>query len=329
MKIVAIEEHFETPLHVAAYPPTPRRARNMADRSRQLGHDLNAELLDIGKSRLAAMDAAGIDVQVLSLTMPGTQGVDAATAIPMAIDANDRMSAAVKAHPGRFQAFAALPTADPAASVKELERAVTRLGFKGAMINSHTQGSFLDDKKYWGIFECAAALQVPIYLHPRDPHPAVLKAYFEGYEDLAFAAWGFAMEACSHFLRLVFSGVFDAYPKLTVILGHLGEGLPFWLDRLQDHTLEATKRRGLKKTARQYLTENLVVTCSGQFSTPAFLCTLMAFGIDNLMFSADWPYESNRVAVDFLNQLPLSQSDKEKIAHRNAERILRLSEAGL
>jgi predicted TIM-barrel fold metal-dependent hydrolase len=324
MKLIALEEHFETPMHVEAYPATPRRARNMADRSKQLGHDINTELLDIGASRLAAMDAAGIDMQVLSLTMPGTQGVPADKAIPMARDANDRMHEAVKAHPTRFQAFAALPTADPAAAVKELERAVTKLGFKGTMINSHTGGTFLDDKKYWGIFECAAALGVPVYLHPRDPHPNVLKTYFEGYEDLAFAAWGFAMEACSHFLRLVFSGVFDAYPKLTMILGHLGEGLPFWLERLNDHTLDATKRRGLKKTAAEYLRENLVVTCSGQFSQPAFLCTLMALGVDNLLFSVDWPYEANTTAVEFFKNVALSDEDKAKIAHRNAERVLRL-----
>ena len=325
MKIIALEEHYETPRHVQAFPATPRRARNMADRSKELGHDVNAELLDIGKSRIAAMDAAGIDLQVLSLTIPGCQGLEAAAAIPMAREANDLVHEAVKSHPGRFAAFAALPTADPKASVQELERAVTRLGFKGTMINGHTQGTFLDDKKYWGIFECAQALNVPVYLHPRDPHPAVLKTYFEGYEDLAFAAWGFAADTCSHFLRLVFAGVFDAFPRLTMILGHLGEGLPFWLHRIEDHTQAAVKRRGLKKTAAQYLTENLVVTCSGQFSTPAFLCTLLAFGVDNVLFSVDWPYESNRTGVEFLKNLPVSDEDKAKIAHRNAERVLRLS----
>ncbi|HEX9463760.1 MAG TPA: amidohydrolase family protein [Alphaproteobacteria bacterium] len=324
MRIIAIEEHFETPMHRARFPYTPRRIRNFADRKQQLGHDLADELLDIGDTRLAAMDAAGISLQVLSLSIPGCQALDAAEAVPMARDANDRMSDTIKVHPGRFAGFAALPTADPAASAAELERAVRRLGFKGAMINGHTQGSFLDDRKYWPIFEAAQALDVPVYLHPRDPHPAVLKAYFEGYEELAFAGWGFAMDTCSHFLRLVFSGVFDAYPRLRMILGHLGEGLPFWLHRLEDHTRGAAKRRGLKRTPAQYLTENLVVTCSGQFSVPAFLCTIMALGVDNVLFSVDWPYESNRVAVKFLNALPVSDVDREKIAHGNAERVLRL-----
>jgi predicted TIM-barrel fold metal-dependent hydrolase len=324
MRIIALEEHFESPLHAKAFPPTPRRAAAMAGRTARMGHDVFQELLTLGPSRIAAMDAAGIDMQVLSLTMPGCQGVPADEALPMAREANDLMAEAVRAHPTRFAAFAALPTPDPAASVKELERTVRQLGFKGAMINGHTAGEFLDDKKYWGIFEAAQALRVPLYLHPRDPHPDVMKAYFAGYEELAFAPWGFAMDTCTHFLRLVFAGVFDAYPDLKIILGHLGEGLPFWLHRIQDHTLEATRRRGLKKTAAEYLTQNLVITCSGQFSPPALLCSLMAFGADNLLFSVDWPYESNRVGVDFLNQLPISPADKEKIAHGNAARLLGL-----
>jgi len=191
-------------------------------RSKEHGHDVMAELADIGASRLKAMDAVGIDVQVLSLTQPGTQAFPADIAIPMATDANDRLAAAVKKHPTRLAGFAALPTADPAAAAKELERAVKRLGFKGAMINGHCQGNYLDDKKYWPIFEAAQALDVPIYLHPREPHPNVMRTYFAGYEDLALPAWGFAMETCTHFLRLMMAGVFDAFPKFTMILGHLG-----------------------------------------------------------------------------------------------------------
>jgi len=151
-----------------------------------------------------------------------------------------------------------------------------------------------------------------------------MKAYFAGYEELSTGAWGFAMDTCTHFLRIMFAGVFDAFPRLTFILGHLGEGLPFWLERLDDHSRLSAKRRGLKRTPAEYLTENLVVTCSGNFSAPAFLCTTMALGVDNVLFSVDWPYESNRIAVDFLNTLPLAPHDKEKVAHLNAERVLRL-----
>jgi predicted TIM-barrel fold metal-dependent hydrolase len=270
------------------------------------------------------MDAAGIDVQVLSHNQPGCQALDADAAIPMAREVNDLLFETIKAHPDRFAGLAALPTADPAAAVKELDRAVTRLGFKGAMINGHTRGTFIDDKKFWCIFECAQALQVPVYLHPSKPHPAVMQAYFEGYEELALAAWGFGIDTGAHFLRLVFAGVFDAFPALTFILGHLGEGLPFMLHRINDQTRLAAARRGLKRSPEQYLTENLVVTCSGNFSAPAFLCSVMALGVDNVLFSVDWPYESNVTAVDFLKRQPLGPHDMEKVAHLNAERVLRL-----
>jgi predicted TIM-barrel fold metal-dependent hydrolase len=165
---------------------------------------------------------------------------------------------------------------------------------------------------------------VPIYLHPSKPHPAVMQAYFDGYPELALAAWGFGIDTGAHFLRLVFAGVFDAFPRLTFILGHLGEGLPFMLHRINDQTQLAARRRGLKRMPAQYLTENLVVTCNGNFSAPAFICTVTALGIDNVLFSVDWPYESNVAAVDFLKRQPLEQHDIEKVAHLNAERVLRL-----
>jgi predicted TIM-barrel fold metal-dependent hydrolase len=323
MRIIALEEHVATPLY-ASKNVRVTRTSTVGDRSAKLGHDIRAELLDIGASRLAAMDAAGIDVQVLSLTMPGAQAFDAASAPAIARDANDRIREAIAAHPTRFAGFAALPTADPAAAAKELDRAVTQLGFKGAMVNGHTGGEFLDDRKYWAIFEAAQALRVPIYLHPREPHPAVMKAYFEGYEELATAAWGFTMDTASHFLRMIYGGVLDAFPDLAFILGHLGEGLPFFLHRLNDHTHYSLARRGLRKTMVEYMTENVVVTCSGFFSVPALLCTVMAMGVDNVLFSVDWPYESNRLGVEFLASLPLSSSDREKIACGNAERVLRL-----
>jgi predicted TIM-barrel fold metal-dependent hydrolase len=321
MKIIALEEHFIAPREEHDPPPGAQRGN---DREKLLGFDVVAALLDLGEMRLAAMDAAGIDVQVLSHNQPGCQALDAATAVPAAREVNDLLSEAIKAHPDRFAGLAALPTADPAAAVKELERAVTRLGFKGAMINGHTRGAFLDDKKFWGIFECAQALGVPIYLHPSKPHPAVMQAYFDGYPELALAAWGFGIDTGAHFLRLVFAGVFDTFPRLTFILGHLGEGLPFMLHRINDQTQLAARRRGLKRMPAQYLTENLVVTCSGNFSAPAFLCTVTALGIDNVLFSVDWPYESNVAAVDFLKRQPLEQHDIEKVAHLNAERVLRL-----
>jgi predicted TIM-barrel fold metal-dependent hydrolase len=324
MRIITLEDHFATPMFQKMFRRGNVFEHYLAERGDYLGYNISAELMNLGDTRVAAMDATGIDVQVLSLTMPGCEGFETETAIAMATDANDRLADAIRAHPSRLAGFASLPTGDPIVAAKELERAVTKLGFKGAMINGHVRGEFLDNRKYWPIFECAQALNVPIYLHPTIPHPDVLKAYFEGYGELSMPAWGFAMDTCTHFLRLVFAGLFDAYPDLKMILGHLGEGLPFWIHRLNDHAQFAAKRRGLKKAPAQYLRENLVVTTSGNFFMPAFLCTLMALGPDNILFSVDWPYESNRVATDWLSHLQIADQDKEKICHLNAERILNL-----
>jgi predicted TIM-barrel fold metal-dependent hydrolase len=322
MRVIALEEHFTSALHTDATRHQPRAAFH--DRSAHLGHDIEAELADIGARRLAAMDAAGIDMQVLSLGQPGCEAFAPDVAVPMARDANDIMSEAVKAHPGRFSAFAALPTPDPAAAVKEFDRAVTQLGFRGAMVNGHMRGSFLDERRYWGILECAEAHDLPIYLHPAVPHPSLMEVYFKGYEELSRAAWGFAIDASIHFLRILFSGAFDAFPRLKIILGHMGEGLPFGMHRLGDHTGYVAKRRGLRRHPLDYMRENLVITTAGAFSPPALLCSLLALGADNILFSVDWPFESNRVAVEFLRGLPISEADREKIAGRNAERLLRL-----
>lgn len=322
MKTIAIEEHFTTALYRQNVPANEFRNFYLTSRSQQIGHDIVEQIGDLGAQRLAYMDAAGIDVQVLSFGSPGPQAFGAEIAVPMARDANDRLHEAVQAHPDRFAGFAALPTADPEAAADELERAVRKLGFKGAMIHGHTQGSFLDERKYWVIFERAQALGVPIYLHPTLPHPDAVKAYFTGYEELARAGWGFAVDTSCHFLRIVFAGVFDAYPDLKFILGHLGEGLPFAMHRLDDHTRRAAARRGLAKTPLQYLRDNLLVTTSGNWYEPAFLCTLLALGADNILFAVDWPYEPNTAGIEFLKKISISDLDREKIAHRNAERIL-------
>jgi predicted TIM-barrel fold metal-dependent hydrolase len=324
MKTIAIEEHFITPMYRETVAANEFRNFYLKSRSEQLGHDIVEQNSDLGARRIAHMDAAGIDVQVLSFGSPGAQAFGTDVAIPMARDANDRLHEAIKTYPGRFAGFAALPTADPGAAADELERAVKKLGFKGTMIHGHTRGSFLDEKKYWVIFERAEALGVPIYLHPTLPHPDAVKAYFEGYEELARAGWGFAVDTSCHFLRIVFAGVFDAFPKLKIILGHLGEGLPFAMHRLNDHTWRAAARRGLKRTPLEYLKENMLVTTSGNWYEPAFLCTLLALGADNILFAVDWPYEANQTAMEFLKKISVSDLDREKIAHLNAERVLKM-----
>jgi predicted TIM-barrel fold metal-dependent hydrolase len=271
------------------------------------------------------MDANGVDVQVLSFNAPMAHGFAPDEAIAMATAVNDRLAAATKEHSTRFAGFAALPTAVPDAAADELERCVSDYGFVGAMVHGHTNGRFLDDKAFWPIFERAERLGVPVFLHPALPHPGALKAYFEGFEDIiARPGWGFAVDTSIHFLRMLFAGVFDAYPKLQLIMGHLGEGLPFAMHRLNDHTHLAASRRGLAKTPLEYIRDNLHVTTSGNWYEPAFMCTLLAMGADRILWAIDWPYEANSVGMAFWKSVNISDSDREKIAHGNAERLLRI-----
>ena len=225
-RVITIEEHYQDPDVVRAYAP---------EDSRQLPA-IAERLNDLTGLRIKEMDEAGIDMQVLSHANPGLQKMDAETSVRLARIANDRLAETVRAHPDRFAAFAAIPTPDPKAAADELERAVTQLGFKGALINGTTNGVFFDDKRFWPICERAAALDVPLYLHPTMPHPAVIETYYKDYAQdwpmIMRAAWGFTVETATQGVRMVLSGVFDAYPKLKIILGHLGEGLPFLLWRI-------------------------------------------------------------------------------------------------
>jgi predicted TIM-barrel fold metal-dependent hydrolase len=297
----------------------------MISRSEKLGHDIGKELDDLGESRLKQMDANGIDLQVLSFNGPVAPGFPPSEAILMARELNERLAAAIRAHPTRLAGFAALPMAAPEASADELERCVKDHGFVGAMIHGHTAGRFLDDKQFWPIFARAETLGVPIYLHPALPNPSAIKAYYEGFEDLlARPGWGFAVDTSIHFLRILFAGVFDEYPKLQFIMGHLGEGLPFAMHRLNDHTHLVAKRRGLKKTPLDYIRDHLYVATSGNWYEPAFVCTLLAMGADRILWAIDWPYEANNVGMAFWEKLSLSDADRAKIAHGNAERLLGL-----
>ena len=325
MKVITIEDHFTTPMARDLLPEaTPAQRHHREEMNRLLGFDSDEALLDMAEGRIAAMDAAGIDFQVMSMTAPGCQGYEAAQSVPLARDANDRMHEAIKSHPDRLGGFAALPTADPAEAIRELERAVTKLGLEGALINGHTRGSYLDDRKYWGLFDCAQALDVPMYLHPTRQPKAVMDAMFGDYPELSGAAWGFSADTGAHYLRLVFAGVFDEFPRLKIILGHNGEGLPFIMERMNAHTVMDARRRKLKKTPLEYLRDHLLVTTSGNFSVPAFVGMFMALGADRVMFSVDWPYERNDEAMAFLGKLPLNEADRAKISHGNAERILKL-----
>jgi predicted TIM-barrel fold metal-dependent hydrolase len=313
--VIALEEHYfdaEVRTHVTGLDGT--NAPRIVER-----------LDDLGALRLREMDAAGIDVQVLSHANPSLQKIDAETAVPLARRVNDRLHQAVLQHPDRFAGFAALPTADPKAAADELERTVTKLGFKGAMIHGMTNGVFHDDKRFWPIFERAQALDVPLYMHPGIPHPAVIdvyyKDYLEQYPSILRAAWGFTIETATQALRMVLSGLFDAYPRLKIILGHLGEGLPFLLWRVT-MGLERDGRGG--RAFRDVFCEHFWVTTSGFFSDPALLCCMMEMGIDRILFSVDYPFVDNMPGAKWLETLPVSGDDREKLLNGNAKRLLKM-----
>jgi predicted TIM-barrel fold metal-dependent hydrolase len=284
-------------------------------------------LYDRGDIRLDQMDAAGIDFQIMSLFDPGVQDdADTSRAIDNARRANDDLAGSISRNPHRFGGFASLPTQDPDAAAVELERAVTELGLLGGLINGHTHGRYLDDPAYDGFFDCAQRLGVPIYLHPTTPHPAVMDAWFAPYtkDGLHLASWGFGVETGTHALRLIYSGLFDRFPRLQMILGHLGEMLPFAAHRIDRYFgLGGSGLSHLAAAPSHYLRNNFYVTTSGNFSPAAFACTLEVVGPDRLMFSVDYPMDDNVAGAEFLANLPIDDEVRRKVAGGNALSLFR------
>ena len=321
MRLITLEEHYRAPMlrsvgvrGAGAPPPDTPIAR------------IQAKLDDVGDQRLADMDAGGIDIQVLSHGAPGTEQLEPEQAIPLAREANDYLARSIAPHPDRLAAFATLPTAAPEAAADELERAVTELGFKGALINGHVRGRFLDDREFWPIFERAVRLAVPIYLHPTDPPAAVREAYYSGLppqvgQTLSTAGWGWHVDTGLHVLRMIAGGVLDEYPGLQIILGHMGEALPFFLAR---SSRVLRQQAGLSRPLEEYVAENLHFTTSGMFTHPPLTCLLDVVGADRVMFSVDYPYSSNEEGRDFMAGAPVSEADRETLAFGNAQRLLDL-----
>jgi len=347
VKKIAIEEHFHTEEYIKylySRKEWPRReiieeggkriAREWWSEThyRLMDPDQPSPLTDLGEGRLKRMDEAGIDMQVVSLSFPGIELFDAAGGTAMARSTNNELSNAVKRYPDRLAGLAAIAPQNPDAAAKELERAVVKLGLKGAVVNGHIHGEYLDDKKYWVIFEVAEKLDVPIYIHPKMPSPDMIKPYL-AYPGLASAILGFAAEASLHAMRLILSGVFDKYPKLKIILGHLGEAIPFWLWRIDSRWIEEKRAdpssaefyKNYRKSPAQCFKDNFYVTLSGMFWQPVlqFVCSVL--GSDKVMFATDYPYESSKFAAEFIESVQLSLTDKEKICHLNAEKLLKLS----
>ena len=323
MRTITLEEHFATP----GFLDGP--GRDLKDQARQVGsraERLMRDLCDVGEGRIAQMDAAGIDMQVVSLTAPGVEQLEAAEAVALARDTNDALAEAIAKRPTRLSGFAALPIAAPDQAAKELERRFSDQAFAGALINGHQRGRYLDDKFFWPVLEAAESLGAPIYLHPTRPPKPVIEASFGGFaplvtEMLAGPGFGWHIETAVHVLRMVLGGVFDRFPKLQIVIGHMGEGLPFFMQRVDRMPVELTQ---LKRPVSAYLLDNLHYTFAGFNFPPTFLDLLLEVGVSRIMFSADYPYASMAEARAFLEQIPVSAADRARIAHGNAEKLFRL-----
>lgn len=321
MRLVAIEEHCRTGAVLKA-----AREESAAGPPHGRPGPWLEKVKDLGVGRLSDMDAGGVELQVLSFSASPVERWSGAAAVDLARAANDELAAAVAAHPKRFAAFAVLPTAEPAAAADELERAVVDLCFKGALINGRLGGRFLDDPACWPILERAEALDVPLYLHPAEPPQAVKEIYYAGFRPavdfaLGTAGWGWHIETGLHALRLILSGAFDRFPRLQVIIGHMGEALPFMLARSDDILGPLA---GLERPLRDYFCEHFYITTSGFFTHPPLLCALMVLGADRILYAVDYPYAENEKGREFIETAPISPADREKIGHGNAERLLRL-----
>lgn len=282
-------------------------------------------LTDLGANRIADMDAAGIDRQLLLMTAPGVQVFEAADAVRIAQDCNDEAAAACRTYPDRFSALAVVAPQDPAAAAREMDRAINTLGLNGVVINSHTKGEYLDDPKFWPIFEAAEALDAAIYIHPQTPPPNMSAEFIK--RNLDGAIMGFAVEVALHVVAIVLSGAFERFPKLKIVIGHAGEGLPYWLYRLdhqQDVILGSMGQNKIKRKISEYIRENVYVTTSGMGWEPAIRFCRETMGEDHVLYAMDYPYQYVPEEVLVHDRLPIPRASLKKLYQTNAERIFRL-----
>jgi 2,3-dihydroxybenzoate decarboxylase len=317
MRVIAIEEAFSVP---GVTPPLSRDLMPIPDRWIE---EWSRRLADLTELRLADMDAHGVDMQVLSLTFGVEVITDPAEAVAAARKVNDYLAEVIAAHPTRFAGFATLPLQDPGAAVAELRRAVADLGLKGVLHNDHVLGHYLDEPQFRPVWAELERLGVTLYLHPGFA-PADHWRVFEGYPMLSGPSWGWTAAVGAHALRLIYGGVFDEFHGASVTLGHMGELLPFQLARLDSRYQQVAPGRRPPHPPSHYLRHNVYVTTSGVFSHAALLGATHAVGIDRVLFAIDYPWESTASAVEFLRTAPYAPADLGRIAHGNAERILRL-----
>jgi predicted TIM-barrel fold metal-dependent hydrolase len=335
LRKIALEEHFGHPIVFMRDSDGRYQTREEA----AVGHlgpeyfaVVQERLLDFDTTRLQAMDEAGVDTVLLSFGAGfrtfGVQGIlDRVEAQNTARTVNDFLAERVRAHPSRYVGMATLALQDPDQAVRELERCVTKLGFKGVMVNGYTQVDnadnviYLDDARMTPLWEALTALDVPLYLHPRASHKAVM---YDNHPELTGANWGFAPETATHALRIVYGGIFDRFPTAKLVLGHLGESLPFLAWRIQHGINFSPNGRFTKKRLSDYLADNIWVTTSGNFSTQALHCTMLTMGADRILFAADYPYEDYDEAGTFIDTAPIGESDRRKIACGNAKALYKL-----
>ena len=330
MRVVALEEHFTVPALASKYVKPEAIAKRGHYKGRKVapGKTSPMELLpEFGEKRFKSLDDAGITVQVLSNSGPGADLVPGADGVSLAKEVNDYLAGVITKHPKRFAGFASLPMATPDACAAELKRAVKDLKFVGAMIHGTCENRFLDHPSYDGLLAAAAELDVPIYIHPNVPMPAIQQVYYadlpEGLDRIVGSVgWGWHSEVAIHILRMVFAGTFDKHPKLKMVIGHMGEMLPVMLARLDD--VGAADIGHLKRLPSKTITDQVWITTSGIFSQPPFIAALQTFGIDRIMFSVDYPFAPDARGRDFLNEVALSPADMAKLCHGNADALLKL-----
>jgi len=318
---IALEEHFALPETLA---DSTRYARGQA------WSLLEQQLLDLGDHRVSQMDAHGIAYAILSLNSPAIQAIpERSRAVEIARRANDALADAVARRPDRFGGFAALPLQDPDAATEELTRAVKELGFKGALANGFSQvGSdehvvYYDDPAYASFWRRVEELDVPFYLHPREPLPS-REPIYDGHPWLLGPVWAFAAETAVHALRLMCSGLFDRHPRLTMILGHLGEGLPYNAWRIDHRLRKMPQGLPARRTITEYLRSNVFLTTSGNFRTPTLVDAIAEVGADRVLFSVDYPFEETADAADWFDSAPIPEADRRRIGSENAARLFRL-----
>ena len=331
MLVIAIEVAFAIPEYLDAFVKEAATGRRPGIKvpALILSRPENVELLCDMNTRLKTMDENGVDMHVLSLTSPGVQIFDAEQATDMARLVNDRMAQIIRQHPTRFGGLATIAPHDPNSAAAEVERAIVVLGLNGVMINSHTDGEFLDDPKFYPILEVCERLKAPIYIHPTFPPEAMAKP-FQVY-NLDGALWGFAAETGLHAVRMVMGGVFDRFPELQIVLGHMGENLPFQLFRLDNvlnflnsHAQKPPGMVELKKKPSEYIKSNIYITTSGMFWDTLLQFGLDTMGVDHLIFAIDYPYESSKVACEWIAKAPIAPGDKRAILSGNTEKMFRI-----